>query len=381
MLRSLPLLLLFCLFSPHISFAMHPLESPPISDRESLIYFVRDCIEDRLPEFIINYSHGFIANNDDLLYACNIPHIYSKVLKSTKKTSRVLYKITYYPGMLIADAYIKKDLSHLTAEQILLYNKAVDILNNTANMTDLEAELYFHDTICKNVTYFSNMNDKNMPRHATAVGALLDHKANCQGYCDAFYMLCTMYGFNVDMQSGIAAQQRHVWNLIEIKKRWYAVDVTWDDNDSKKNHGHEFNSHKYFNAPREIMRTTHLWNEEDETQEIEDTIDECYYYNSIDPKFGKYFSDTEHAIEYIITSLIKNKTHIRVMTVRDDKRYDNIKFINFQINRILSNARKRLAFYTISQKHGRYLYISVDVKEKEPPANSKKLQKIIQKLK
>ena len=279
MIRTVSLCLILLLLTVQAGFAKPILESPSIADKESLIYFVRDCIEARLDEFIINYSHGFMGNNDDLLYACNIPHIYSKLLESKNKSSKVLYRITYYPGMRVSDAYITNNQTKLTYEQRKLYRIAVNIIKQAQNMTDLEAELYFHDIICKNVTYFSNTSERIMPRHATALGVFLDHKANCQGYCDAFYMLCTMRGLKVDMQSGMAANQRHVWNVIEIDKKWYAVDVTWDDNESRKNRGYEFISHKYFNASREILRITHSWNEEDETEEIEDLIDAKYFYS------------------------------------------------------------------------------------------------------
>lgn len=369
MIRTVSFCLILLLLTVQAGFAKPILESPSIADKESLIYFVRDCIEARLDEFIINYSHGFMGNNDDLLYACNIPHIYSKLLENKNKSSRVLYRITYYPGMRVSDAYITNNQTKLTSEQRRLYRIAVNIIKQAQNMTDLEAELYFHDIICKNVTYFSNTSERIMPRHATALGVFLDHKANCQGYCDAFYMLCTMRGLKVDMQSGMAANQRHVWNVIEIDKKWYAVDVTWDDNESRKNRGYEFISHKYFNASREILRITHSWNEEDETEEIEDLIDAKYFYTVPQlqhPDFGVFLTDPNEIFSFITKEVQNKKNKIQIMTLRYEKRLDDLNFVNFQIDRILKNAGKRMSFFTISQKHGNYLYLSIDLKEYRP---------------
>ena len=352
------------------AFKSSRLESPPIADKTSLIDFVRDCIDLRSTEFIVNYTHGFIGTNDDILYSCNLPHIYSKVIRNNGTTARVLYKITYYPGMRIADAHLKHDTSQLTNDEYRLYNIALSIIDQASGMSDLRAELFFHDTICKYVSYYTREASRGMPRHATALGAFLDRRANCQGYCDAFYMLCTMFGLKVDMQSGFTGKQRHVWNVIEIGKKWYAVDVTWDDNETTKNKGISFISHKYFNAPEEIMKATHSWEEENETESIEKKLDSAYFYltDEVDDyTFGYFFTSIKEAIDFISLQLIKNKKSIRVMTLRGDKNYDDVKFVNFLINSSLSRARKGVSYYNISQRHGRYMFYAIEVKARSRP--------------
>ncbi|MCR5813208.1 MAG: hypothetical protein K6G15_01775 [Desulfovibrio sp.] len=321
-----------------------------------------------MTEFVVNYTNGYMGSNDDILYSCNLPHIYSKVLKNNKNNARVLYKVTYYPGMRIADAYHKNDTSKLTDDEFRLYNIAINVIEQASYMTKLQAELFFHDTICKYVSYYTQAATKNMPRHATALGAFLDRKANCQGYCDAFYMLCSMHGFKVDMQSGIAGKQKHVWNVIELDGKWYAVDVTWDDNDANEKRKFNFISHKYFNASEDIMRVTHTWDEVNETEPIEKYIDTNYFYLTPevdDFTFGYYFSTPRDALEFIGLALLKNKTSIRVMAKRTDKRYDEIKFVNLIIDSILTRARKAISYYTIVQRHGSYVYYSIEVKSKK----------------
>ncbi|MBQ9537203.1 MAG: hypothetical protein IJU79_05380 [Desulfovibrionaceae bacterium] len=343
--------------------ALAPVQSPPIADKASLVDFVRDCVEERLSEFVVNFTQGYLASNDDLLYSCNLPHVHSRILTKTARSAKVLYKISYYPGMRVADAYIQHNTASLSDEERELYNIALDIIRKAQYMTPLQAELFFHDTLCHYVNYYTDTPGKKLPRYATAIGALIDHRANCQGYCDAFYMLCSMFGLKVDMQSGIASNQKHVWNVVEIEGKWYAVDVTWDDNDTKKNN-FTFISHKYFNAPKEIMRTTHNWKEEDVTQDIEPYLDHAYFYctDEVDDyTFGNYFDKTKDAIDFITLELIHGRKSLRVMVRCDDKRYMKIKFVNLQINRTLTTARKAISFYTFLQTHGKYLYISVDV--------------------
>ena len=348
-----------------VSHAFRLPESATISDRASLVAFAKQCIAKRVPEFVVDFSNGYMAKNEDLLYSCNLPHIFSKIIEKTSYHTKILYKITYYPGMIIADAYKSGNISHLSPEQLKVLRIAESILAQTQQMSPLQAELFFHDFLCKNVQYYTKSAASTMPRHATAVGALIDKRANCQGYSDAFAMLCTMYGLTVDTQSGIAGKERHVWNVIQLQGKWYAVDVTWDDNDAKKTQGRDFISHKYFNAPLEIMRETHKWEAENETKAIQPYLDANYFYctpEADDNSFGYYFKKEYDAIDFITTALLQKKTKIRVMAKKTDRRYEQIKFINFQINRVLSNARKGIAFYTIFQQNQSYIYISIDVK-------------------
>ncbi len=344
------------------------IESPPISDKQMLVDYVRDCVDARLTEFVIHYTQGFSGTNDDILYSCNLPHIYSKVLQKAPGHTKVLYRITYYPGTRIADAYLKNDISLLTADERKLYKIAVYIIKQASGMSKLRAELFFHDTICKYVSYYTKNTTKTMPRHATAIGAFLDRQANCQGYCDAFSMLCRMHGINVDMQSGLTGKQRHVWNVVEHNGRWYAVDVTWDDNDATQKKGIQFVSHKYFNAPSEILKLTHSWEEINETETIEPYLDENYFYltpEADDTTFGYFFKNPKDAVLFIATSLIEGQKSIRVMSVRNDKRFDDVKLVNTVIDSNLVRARKSISYYNIFQKHGKFAFYSIEVKEKK----------------
>ncbi|MBQ7456479.1 MAG: hypothetical protein IJS54_02555 [Desulfovibrio sp.] len=356
----------FALLSIGLPFAYaQTIESPPIADKASLVHFVRNCVDARIAEFIVHYSNGFVGANDDILYSCNLPHIYSKIIAQSGRTTKILYKLTFYPGMRIADAYRSNDTRNLNPEECQVLRIAQAVIHQAKGMSPLRAELFFHDTLCKNITYYTKTANKGMPRHATAIGALIDRRANCQGYCDAFYMLCTMYGLNVSMQSGKTGTQRHVWNIIELNGKWYAVDVTWDDSDATQRKGISFVSHKYFNAPKEILRTTHNWDNIDETESIEPYLDKNYFYltdEADDLTFGHYFNSVQDAIRFVSKSLIRNKRSIRVMAYRNDKRFDDIKLVNVIIDSNLKRARAGISYYNIYQRHGNYAFYSVEVK-------------------
>ena len=99
------------------------------------------------------------------------------------------------------------------------------------SMTKLEKAMVFHDYLIRNTTYTEDGNNTN---RLTEVGALLNHKANCQGYSLAYAILLGKIG--VPVRFVTSTEMNHMWNLIQIGGKWYHVDVTWDDPvDSVKN--------------------------------------------------------------------------------------------------------------------------------------------------
>lgn len=59
---------------------------------------------------------------------------------------------------------------------------------------------------------------------------LKKRKAVCQGYSTVFSFLCNQAGIRCFLVSGYAAKGdsvSHAWNMVNINKQWYLVDVTW----------------------------------------------------------------------------------------------------------------------------------------------------------
>ena len=153
------------------------------------------------------------------------------------------------PGTRVANAYCSSDKYmawlQLTSEEQQLYNIAVGIVDEAnKRSSEVEKARFIHDEICKRVKKYQNENE----RDKTAIGALIDGYAQCQGYSDAFYMLGVMRGLNVSRIGGRINNNNglHAWNTITFSDgRTYFVDVTNDD----KN-----NDHFFFCAGKETMQ-------------------------------------------------------------------------------------------------------------------------------
>lgn len=139
--------------------------------------------------------------------------------------------LTWRPGVQAARCIGEGRTGDLSMDERLMYDKAREILpEDICRWPEIKRERYIHDWLCTHVSYRSaaDMSDDNIyDRNCSALGALLDGQANCQGYSDAFYFLGTLAGLKVNIQSGVAGGN-HAWNVIRIEGKWYILDVTFD---------------------------------------------------------------------------------------------------------------------------------------------------------
>lgn len=105
----------------------------------------------------------------------------------------------------------------------------------TPDMSDYDKVFVIHHYLVSTVAYdYDNLQTDTLPdSDFTAEGALLDHRAVCEGYARAFSWLCEQAGLDELMISGTAdngsGSISHAWNQVKVDDIWYNIDVTWDD--------------------------------------------------------------------------------------------------------------------------------------------------------
>lgn len=103
------------------------------------------------------------------------------------------------------------------------------------DMTEYEKERAIHDYIISNTKY-----DKNCLIYSNwysefadqPYGCLVDNRAICLGYATTFKLFMDILDIECVIVKGAANYDRanHAWNLVKLEDgNWYAVDVTWDD--------------------------------------------------------------------------------------------------------------------------------------------------------
>ena len=117
----------------------------------------------------------------------------------------------YYPGQKIVWAWQSGDFSGLSEKEQQTFDAAMALVEQGRSETEdiMELELWLHDWICTHVEYDSPYSyvypeDYVGLDELTCVGAILNGKANCQGYTDAFYLLGTLAGMEVHKVFGMA---------------------------------------------------------------------------------------------------------------------------------------------------------------------------------
>lgn len=88
-----------------------------------------------------------------------------------------------------------------------------------------------HDYLCNNVVY-----DLNGVYAHEPYGALIVGRAVCEGYAEAFKLLCDRFDIPCVLVFGDGVvgsrSEPHKWNYVQMQDgKWYGVDVTWDDHD------------------------------------------------------------------------------------------------------------------------------------------------------
>lgn len=117
---------------------------------------------------------------------------------------------------------------------------------------DVDRAETLHDWLCERVDYAV---DTSPGGHSTAADALLLGSARCEGYAQAFSLLCRMNGIPCGMVVGTAGDAsgqaaRHAWNIATLDGQATLIDATWDDQG-------DVNTHWYFGLTDEMMAADH----------------------------------------------------------------------------------------------------------------------------
>lgn len=129
-----------------------------------------------------------------------------------------------------------------------------DMLSDiTAEMSEYEVEKLLHDKLAARVSYVFTDNAYN------SYGALVEGKAVCEGYAEAYQYLLQMAGIQSFIATGYSnnpstsVSVAHAWNIVRIDGKYYHVDVTWDDQG-------EYLFYAYFNKTDAAFSEDHVLN-------------------------------------------------------------------------------------------------------------------------
>ncbi len=304
MKRNILPLLLICLLFVSACPAVRAEETPVFSSLQELKYYLDDETWFLKDEIEFSYTGALDdvlskhENLHDLMYNYGAWK-WEQQLNTGNRHVR-LSNIEYLPGKRVVSAFSTIGEHILTGEEQRLLNKALDVSYEAYqnSQSDLDVARWLHDYLCHKVTY---QEEDEGSLNDTAIGALLNGYAECDGYADAFYLLCRLSGIQVNYQRGYAGgtgeENRHIWNLISLNGKWYHADVTWDDKDSS---AHPYAvGYRYYCCGSHLM-DEHSWDSRLSSVSIEYSTDwNGYVYTCNVNGVGAYYDNLRDAAAYV----------------------------------------------------------------------------------
>jgi hypothetical protein len=215
-------------------------------------------------------------------------------------------------------------------------NKIDFVLSKVINnkMNDYEKELAIHNYLVLNVNYdMKSLKMKNPnPEIYSAYGAIINRKAVCSGYANAAKLLLNKCGVYCIVVTGSSAMPNkksyisHAWNIVNIKGKYYQLDVTWDSPINKAPGELRFD---YFNVTDLELSIDHKWNKK--------IVPKCI------SKENNYFKKNNleindvYSLKNNILNVIKNKK--RILFFKFNKKSGNVININ-KVNGIINEIFK-----------------------------------------
>ena len=143
----------------------------------------------------------------------------TRLIKDNERYSVYALKFTYVPSKAKRANKLNK--------------KVMKIVKGAKKKKGKKAQVrYVNSQLCKTCNYHWTAYKAHQRGYYTkygdaytAYGCLVKHKAVCSGYTDAFAAIMTELGIKNDY----GHSPNHVWNKVKIGKKWYHVDVTWND--------------------------------------------------------------------------------------------------------------------------------------------------------
>lgn len=156
------------------------------------------------------------------------------VYSSTTYTITTTYDHLFSPGRVeehsVRQIYIRNFNAENQQKMKQAIQKAQQILDQMPqSLPDREKAAYFYRYLGQNVEYF--IPDRSDETRDYLYDALCVGKTNCDGYANAFSLLCSLSGIPCVEKLYIPQgdETGHTWNAIELDGKWYNVDATASD--------------------------------------------------------------------------------------------------------------------------------------------------------
>ncbi len=253
----------------------------------------------------------------------NLKNIEATSVTSRSVTFRMTYRYTY-------DSYKK---------MVASYEKKIDkiLARLDDEMTTYSKIKIIHDSIINSAVY-----DIDYKLSDTIYGTLVKGRGKCDGYAKTFAYVCGKAGIRAvtvigtDLNSN--DESLHMWNKVYYNKKWYNVDVTWNDpvSEMKDNRKYDF----FMVSDKDISKT-HM--EDNLSFDVPAAKDNSKTYFKVYNKYAESFNEAKNIINSELKKAVKSgKTYVTLQCSTDDV-YENVCKYVMNVNKfcsVLDDIRK-----------------------------------------
>jgi hypothetical protein len=281
----------------------------------------RNEIIESLKDFILsaNIQNSLILGIDSFIYS-DTNNILTVNYSYEKTHKKILQDAVKEKVEEIAGEILKPGMSYIERE--------IAINNYLASTIEYDNEA------AAQLVKYGNV-DEEYYNSFNAYGALIEGIAVCEGYSEAFKLLCDRAGIYCIIVTGELDGVGHAWNRVRINDKWYDVDVTNNDKEDLAN--------SHMNIPMAIadqylIEDSYYITDTNIGEMVRGTSEQYEYYNYI----GKYV-EKDDIYDYIVEN-IKKYDYV-VFRTNSDYTMDSLKKT---LNRVLNNisGRSSLSYIT-----------------------------------
>lgn len=202
--------------------------------------------------------------------------------------------------------------------------KAEKIVEKIKDLGNYEKEVYIHDHILKNTEY--DLKSKNM---SNIYGCLMEGKANCKGYSNAFQYLLRLSDIDCGMVIGEAKSENiligHSWNIISLDGGHYYTDICWDDViDVNNDIGIDFH-YAFFNMTySEMIAQRNIYNQLKFLGEIPKSTDEKYSYCRKNGLYASSYKKAERIVREKLPGVLSSKNGVFMIQCKNKDIYNKL---------------------------------------------------------
>ena len=173
-------------------------------------------------ENCLNDVEKLANNNAKLSDINNFVHPYNS-FKNINTTYNNLGIVT----VEITHMYSQEDIEAINTKISAIYPTLTQGLRIDDENSIKNVITTIHNYIIETTKYDTERADNNVIKYKSdiAYGPLFEGYALCGGYTDLVELMLE----NMGIESYRISANRHIWNAINIRGKWYNLDLTWDD--------------------------------------------------------------------------------------------------------------------------------------------------------